>query len=393
VVDLKSKRVILTRKTPGFSIYDQLFAGESASGEISVFTLPDGKYTSGIDLPDGPLDGARTSAFSPDGKWLAVSGKTRGAIWKLENGERTRLTPAFDGAFFDQGQLIAKCRATGSSPSQVVKMDLSGTQGQNLYDLPGNPGRGATLHQIFSAPRSIQLAELVVRTSFEWDKKNSGHSLLEVFDARDNKKLWERKVERARPAIFYSRAGKTLTLLISNYDSIKAEAAGDPRVSARLNAISSEQGKKDSYVLRILESTSGRDLGVIVIDSGNLSFTVRAAFATADTVLVADSLDRTLVYSLKSGEQKGKVFGEPRALSITGDKMLVDNGKGIVDLYDVSSLQPIAHFTFPSRVIRADFLGDGKMFILTADQTVYTLKSPEEQRTGHRPQVTGDLKQ
>src|SRR5205807_5278110 len=113
-----------------------------------------------------------------------------------------------------------------------------------------------------------------------------------------------------------------------NYDNVKAESKQDAALNARLSRIDSTQGKKDSYVVRVFDAATGNSLGAILVDTGNLSFKVRRAAAVGDTVLVSDSHDRTLVYSLKSGEQKGKVFGYARAISPDGSKFLVDNGKG-----------------------------------------------------------------
>ena len=110
------------------------------------------------------------------------------------------------------------------------------------------------------------------------------------------------------------------------------------------------------------------------MDTGKLSFHVKWAVTMGDTVIVADSINRTLVYSLKSGQQKGKLPGYVWAASAKGDRMLVETGHGVVDMYDTTTLQPLAHYSFPSRLSDAQFSEDGSTFmILTADQTVYQL--------------------
>jgi hypothetical protein len=56
--------------------------------------------------------------------------------------------------------------------------------------------------------------------------------------------------------------------------------------------------------------------------------------------------------------------------------MLVEMGRGEVDMYDTTTLQPLAHYSFPSRLSDAQFSADGNTFlILTADQTVYQLNT------------------
>jgi len=70
---------------------------------------------------------------------------------------------------------------------------------------------------------------------------------------------------------------------------------------------------------------------------------------------VEDSENRTLVYSLKSAAQNGKVFGQFRAVAPNGDKILVENESGVADIYDTSNLQALVRFLFPSRIVHARF--------------------------------------
>ena len=56
--------------------------------------------------------------------------------------------------------------------------------------------------------------------------------------------------------------------------------------------------------------------------------------------------------------------------------MLVGLDHGVAEIYDTNSLQPLSHFGFPSRISDAEFTLDGaKLMVLTADQTVYQLKT------------------
>ena len=113
-----------------------------------------------------------------------------------------------------------------------------------------------------------------------------------------------------------------------------------------------------------------------MIQTGNHSFKVRGARAVGDVVLVSDSVNRTLVYSLKTGEQRGKILGHAFAMSADGKKLVVENGKGKMDLYDVNTLQPLSHFTFATPIEHVEFSADNNsMLVLTADQTVYSLKA------------------
>ncbi len=141
-------------------------------------------------------------------------------------------------------------------------------------------------------------------------------------------------------------------------------------------SVISENRRKASYVVAVLDPASGQRNGAVLVDTGNLSFKVRSAVTAGDTIMVTDSEDRTLVYSLKTGMQKGRVFGNIEAVSADGTKMLVEYGRGEVDLYETSNLQSLAHFTFPAPMVHAEFAADGKtMRILTADQLIYKVKA------------------
>jgi WD40 repeat protein len=378
VIDLAAKKASMGYKAPGFAIYDPIYAGEEIGGEVSLYNLSDRKQLARIQLPDSPLSAARVASFSANGKWLAVSGRSRSAVWKLETGERALYMRDLAGAFFDQDQFIARFPKREKDPSTVFEFDPSNKQSKKLYDISSESDSALPegLAQ-FSASRVFQFGDLMVTVRPENDKKATSNYMVEARDLRTNKTLWEHRVEKERPSFHYSPSGKTMSTVIETYDAIKQAAKSNPALAAKLNALGSGQEKKASYVVQVMEALTGKSLGEVLIDTGKLSFKVQSAISAGDTVLVTDSENRTLVYSLKSGDQKGKVFGRSTALSASGDKMLVENGKGNVDLYDTSTLRSLAHFTFPALISRADFSVDGNsLYVLTIDQSVYNVKVP-----------------
>jgi WD40 repeat protein len=386
VISPSDARSVMVYKKPAFAIYGDIYASETASGEVGVYNLADKKYLGGIDLPDSPLNAARAVAISSDGKWLAISGRSRGAIWKMESGERALLTWNFEGAFFDGDQLLAKCpKPTGQLPG-VFKFDTATNKAQGLYPLP--PGVATLALAPFVSyfyPSTWQMDDLLVRVTPQVDKRIfTGKYLMEVFDLHDNHKLWERSFEKERPNFYYSGSGKTLTLVVANYEAMKIEAKRDPQLSLRLDALKDETRRKDSYIVLVVEAATGKPVGSILVDTGKLSFKVRAAFSTADTVIVTDSDQRSLVYSLKSGEQRGKVFGFTRALSSDGKSMLVSRGKNDLVRYDAGSLQASVPLNFPSPIGHVEFSADSSnIYVITYDQSVYSLKTPPiEQQNG-----------
>jgi outer membrane protein assembly factor BamB len=273
-------------------------------------------------------------------------------MWQLDTGERVFFTQGFEGAFFDHGQMIAKFSQQEKVPSRVFQLDPASKGGKKLYEFE------------VDEKRVWQEGRILIRLRFL-----RGNSIMEVRDIRNNELLWEKQIGKAVPMIFSS--GSVLTLVIRDLDSIKAAAKENPSLNAALNSV---QAKRDAYLLEAFEVGTGKPLGAVLVDTGKLSFNVKWAVTMGDTVIVADSINRTLVYSLKSGQQKGKLPGYVWATSAKGDRMLVEMGRGVVDMYDTTTLQPLAHYSFPSRLSDAQFSEDGSTFmILTADQTVYQL--------------------
>jgi WD40 repeat protein len=379
VVNLNTKKANMAYKAPGFAIYEPVFAGEEIGGEVSLYNLSDQKIVAKVQLPDSPLSAARVATFSANGKWLAVSGRSRSAVWKLETGERALYMRDMSGAFFDEDHFIARFPKREKDPSTVFEFDPSNKQSKKLYEMTTDADAG--LLDGFSTSHISQFGDLLMNVRPEDAKKNNHKYIVEARDLRTNKPLWERKVEKERPSFHYASPSKTLALVIADYDNIKQEAKSNPALAARLEALGGGQEKKAAYVVQVTEALTGKNLGEVLVDTGKLSFRVIGAIAAGDAVLVTDSDHRALVYSLKSGDQKGKVFGNVRAVSSNGDRMLVENGKGNVELYNTSTLESLAHFSFPALIGKAEFSADDNtLYVLTTDQTVYTVKPPTTQQ-------------
>ncbi|HEY2114630.1 MAG TPA: M48 family metalloprotease, partial [Candidatus Angelobacter sp.] len=255
VVDLKEKKAIMGYKSPGFDIYDQWFAGEAVGGEVGLLNLSDKKLVANVRLPDSPLGRPRAVAFSPNGKWLAASGPTRGAIWNVETGERMFYTLGFEGAYFDQDRFIGEFPKHEKNPPRMFQFDPSDKSAKLLYALPETPVNSPA--QAFNPARTWQLGELLMTLAPQEGKQNTGKFLMQAFDVRTKAKLWEKNVRKSRFEFFHSRPGRTVTMLVIDYDAIKAEAKEDAALNAKLQAIEGSEGKKDSYVLRVFDAQNG----------------------------------------------------------------------------------------------------------------------------------------
>jgi WD40 repeat protein len=362
IIDLNSKKITQAFKSPAFAVYAGIYAGEQNSGEVALFSTADNKMIGKLKLPESLLGTARTSVFSADGKWLAVSQGSRGSLWNLENGQRMFLAKGFNGALFENNQLITEFAKDPPNPSRVYQFDLQSISNKKLFDV---------LDGTFLHGRSFQWDNLLVTMHPEKEKQDlgTGHTILQVHDVHNNNVLWERRLHQGLPGLFYTPSA--ITMLIWDWGGIKEAAKEDESISAKLAKL---ENKDTSYLLQSFEPKTGKLLGSVLVDTGKLSFRVSAGFTAGDKMFVLDGTNhRTLLYSLKTGAQQGSFIGHPVAQSPTGDRVLIENENGIADLYDTATLQSAEHFSFPSRIVDADFAGNGSLYVLTADQNVYQL--------------------
>lgn len=362
IVDLKEKKITQAFKSPAFAVYGPLYAGEQNSGEVGLFSTADSKSAGRLQLPESLLGTARTSVFSADGKWLAVSQGTRGGLWKLENGQRMFLAHGFNGALFEKDQLITEFAKDPPSPTRVFQFDLSANTNKKLFDV---------LDGVFINAQSWQWGDLLIRMHPEKAKEDlgTGHTILQVLDVHNNNLLWERRLHQGLPQFFYTPTA--ITMMIWDWGGIKEAAKDNPDISARLSKL---ENKDTSYLLEAFEPRTGKLLGSVLVDTGKLSFRVSSGYTAGSKMFVADGTNnRTLVYSIKTGSQEGSLIGRPVAVTLNGDKVLVQNEMGVADLYDSTTLQSVAHLSFTARIVDADFAGDGSLYVLTADQNVYQI--------------------
>jgi hypothetical protein len=72
---------LVMKKSPAVDFYDKIFVGQTIDGRIALTQPPDFKVLADAPLSLSPLGRLRAEAISPDLRWVAVSGETRGAVW------------------------------------------------------------------------------------------------------------------------------------------------------------------------------------------------------------------------------------------------------------------------------------------------------------------------
>ncbi|MCI0664287.1 MAG: M48 family metalloprotease [Acidobacteria bacterium] len=364
VVDLAKRMAIKGNKTPALDIYDQVFIAERLTGELGLYTTDKNQLLKVVTLPRNPLGRLRAMAISPDFNWLAVSERSRGAVWDLTKGERVIYVRGFRGGFFSEEELFyADFPKEGGVERQIASLDprlIAKADGKEINE-----------------DRAVQYGPFLLVTK----PSKKGFSYFEdlTFEMRDVRNLttlWSRSFNNEPPRVWVEPRERTMVLswpVASKYaqDEIKSDAG----LAKRLAAMKEKEG---DYFLTVLDANTGETKGKLLIETGKGSFRITNVFAAGDYVVIADSENRMLVYSLATGEQKGRVFGSRAVIGGIGGQsaglMCVENEHGKLTVYDLVSLEKRDEFTFSHPLSLTSFSRDGKkLFVLTANQSAYVL--------------------
>jgi len=376
VVDVAKRKAIKGAKTPALDIYDQVFVAERLTGELGLYTTDKNQMLAAVTLPQNPLGLLRATAVSPDFKWLAVSERSRGAVWNLAEGERAVHMRGFRGGFFSEdGMFYADFPKDKEFDRQIAALDTS-----RLVIASGRE---------IKEDRAAQYGQFLLIT--RPTRKGGGYFddlTLEVRDVRSFDALWSKPFGKESPDYWVEPREGTMVLswpLASKYarDEIKSDAG----LTTRLEAMKEQEG---DYFLQVLDAKTGAVRGKLLVETGKGSFRIANAFAAGDYVVIADTQNRVLVFSLSTGELKGRVFGSRAVVGGVGGKsggqsagqsggqssglICVENERGKLAIYDLASLEKRDEFTFTHPVSLTSFSQDGKrLFVLTANQAVYVL--------------------
>jgi Peptidase family M48 len=362
LMDLQSQNILIgLKKTSALDIYDQHLLAETASGEIGLFENSTHKQEGRVSIPLSPLGGLRASALSPDLKWLALSGTTRGAVWDLSTAKRTFYARGFRGAYFEGDRtLYADFPKEEPVDRNIARFDLASNNA-----VPGfSVGEDSAAQQ--DGPYLIR------RKSAGKENSLFRNITIELCDVRDGHSLWSRNFPEETPVLTLD---PDVTTLLAEWPvddkAAKDEIKSSPALQRRFAAMQNHQG---AYLLQAFKADSGEVLGQILVDTGKGSFRITRAYAAGDWVVAADSDNRTRLYSLSNGEEKGTFFGTQSQLSLAAATLAIQNEAGQLDVYSLPSLEKRTQLVFPSRISLQRFSADGKrLFVLTSNQTAYIL--------------------
>jgi len=365
VVDLVTKKLILTGTAPAFDIYDDVFVGQHPSGDLRLNRIAtlgsDGEIEvealASAALPPSRLIGLKTSVVSATLELLAVSEPSRGGIWNLRTGERLTRSRGFHGAFFDGPTLVADFPKFQDTERKIIALTPNGSvEGPNLD------------------PHWRQIGDLLLGA-----RARDDDVVIEARRVSDLEPSWSREVA------FDSRHDRMLRWFVTprrlalvwpgQARSAKRIVDADPRMKARYRTL---DDKELVPVVEVVDALTGEPTGRVLMEHVLSSADLTGVHVEGDTVVASLTEDRVLLYSLSTGELVGSLFGREPVVSPTARLLGVEKNQTDFVLYRLPSLEEVRRYRFGAPISYAWMNEESdRLFVLTNLQTAYVFELPE----------------
>jgi hypothetical protein len=367
VMDLAKGQVVKGSENPAIDFHGEVFAIERGSGEIGLYGAASNQLHSSANLPTVDLGRLRAAAVSADFRYLAMSERSRGAVWELTQGTRTALLRGFRGAgFTESGDLVADFPAFREERRQVTRLDRAQKAAVPIAELK-------PIAEIRNEERARQHGQFLLTLTLT-GRGPAGPQGIAVLmrDALTGATLWTRTFSRESPRIWVDGHHETVVLAWpASGATAREESRRTPELRRQFEALAETEG---DYLVQVLDARSGATQASLFVETGKGSFTLTGALAGGNWLIVEDSETRARVYSTARGEPRGRVFGTVAAASMSAGLMAVENDAGTLVLYDFATLRPRETLVFSRPVALARFSPDGRrLFVATADQTAFVL--------------------
>lgn len=369
VLDINKNVFSKVSEKGAMDIFGEEMVAELRNGEVGLYKVERSQLVDSALLPDSSLGRLRVAEMSPDMKLIALSTSSRGGVWEISSGRAALYLRGFSGAYLGADRHFyadfPKFEAGGQTAERnVADFNLASgevAQGQKIDDDSARQ-TGPYLIRAKSAKKGDDDARADVGRNI----------ILEISDARTLAPLWSKPYPKESPRVWVAPRQDTLALVWDVMDdAAKDEIKADPKLAAQLSAMKEREG---DYLVEVLDAKDGSRKGSLLIETGKGSFRLKHVYAVGDRVVVTDNLNRVLVYSLSTGEQKGRAFGNYAAVSDELSLMCVENERGKIAVYDLSTMEKRDELIFSHPVSMLRFSGDGKrLLVLTSNQTVYVM--------------------
>jgi hypothetical protein len=360
-LNVEDKQIFQVSTKSALDRYEDTGAAERGTGEIALYPGRKTQPIATLQLPEAELGRLRSAVHSPDLEWLSLSIQSRSVLWNLKSGQ-SALNAPFDGGHISaEGMWTATFEQTEPNPNKQGSKQVFSRTSLDLRQLTVStssklPDKQAGRSVAFTGPYEITVTA---------DTPKKGKYTLQVKDTVADRVDWSRELDEL-PARYLADA---LVLRFAAQDKYADTVIKkSPELKKRLDAMPKRQ---DTFLLEVLELGTGKPLGYVLVDNGGGSVFIRSVRVAGRVLFVEDNNNRTLAYSLDTGERTGQQFGQVLAVDAARGLAAVQNQPGRLVVLD-GSMQPVADFEYPRNVVYAGFDGSGKRLLaVTGAQEVF----------------------
>ena len=367
VVDVASGKIVFANKTRAFDIHQADYVSERLNGELGLYRLDSSRPIATTSLPSAPLAGLRVAHASGDLRWLALSARERGGVWRLDTGARVAHVLGFTGAFVDEDALYADfpkgTRFKDGKPVEhdrtIVRLDLQRNDTLDHAAIGDDVTFVVGRYMVVATPDKPD----------QWDRNVT----LAIHDVPTRRLLWSRRFARQPPARWHVDAANRRMILQWPLSSPEArrELKDEPRLR---EAISERRLAGGDAFLDVVSLDDGQAIGRLVVHTGSDEWKINRITSSGDAVVVADRNNQLAVYSIASGARRGSTFGRYAYPSAAASLLCVENEPGKLEFLDLATLEPRDVVNTGSALLLAQFSRDGsRLVVVTADQMVRTI--------------------
>ena len=357
IMELKNpEQLAVTFERDAGDIYDNWVTSERKDGQLSLFDLAQKKEVASVLLSQSPLGTLTAASVSAGLQWLAVSSRTRGAVFDLVPNVRRYYTRSFHGAWFSENDdLYADFPKFEKDERKVVRLDPSLTGGFT----PVSP-----LKDSVSSLHGPYLLIEKPQNEKSWERKNWTY---EIWDYRTQKTVWTRRFPNEVPRIYLSSSrSAALILWPLSTGAAREELQHFPELKSK--------AEREDFLIELLDFSKDVVVGKLLVKTNKNPFSIERISFDQDWLVLLLKGDRILLYSLSSGEQKGHFFGYDANLSAPAGALAISNSTGQLQIFDLSTAQLRREYKFSSAIAFKAFSQDGhRLFAFTRDQTAYIL--------------------
>ena len=390
VFDLTKGSIVNAMNKADTTLWNDLMFFELASGSVRVAKVeydPVEKFFKStpigtVEIPVGSMRRLIAANVSDNLAWLAVSSKTRGAVWDLSSGERKMHVRGFRGAIIDQrGAAIGDFPPVAPVNHSLVFMNPATNEVSPLREIPEKGarqyGRFVMLRKSLKEAKENESKEkdgkkppIAAPGDFGDEESLSREVRFELRDVVNDKLIWSKEFPKQAPKYFFDDySGRLIFYWDLGSEAGKARLKEEPALAERARQMGN---KNDDYIVEVYDAFAAKSVGVLLLETGQGSFDIESGFSEGNWLVLHDDNNRVLIYSIKEGELRHRFFGANAAMNPSRQQVIVENYPGELTLYDLATGNSQARLRFKTGAAFVRFSLDGKkLLVLTSGQVAY----------------------